>query len=155
LDEEILSLAKNVNSEINGIISRIQGINNTSSKISLQNLTNTEISSMNENNHGTKISLLPNQISLQNVGEFCPPGGSDIYYAWVNLGGGGTDVGISIESDNDIILKNRSGGQGLSVKSDSVEIFNINGIKISYDTTKITLTDYTNTKVAYIPWESD
>jgi hypothetical protein len=71
---------------------------------------------MNENNHGIKISLLPNQISLQNVVESSPPGGGFIYYAWVNLGGGGTDVGISIESDNPIILNNRSGGHGLSVK---------------------------------------
>jgi hypothetical protein len=97
---------------------------------------------------------LPNQISLQNVGESSPPGGSDIYYAWVNLGGGGTDVGISIESDNPIILNNRSGTHKISVKSDKVEVSDINGIKINYDTTKITLTDYANTKVAHIPWES-
>jgi hypothetical protein len=64
LDEKIKSLSENVNSDINGIISRIQNINNTSSKISLQNLTNIEFSSMNGNNHRTKISLLPNQISL-------------------------------------------------------------------------------------------
>jgi hypothetical protein len=155
LDEKIKSLSENVNSDINGIISRTQGINNTSSKISLQNLTNIEISSMNENNHGTKIIFLPNQISLQNVGESSPPGGNDIYYAWVNLGGGGTDVGISIESDNDIILNNRSGGHGISIKSESVEVSDINGIKITYDTNKITLTDYSNTKVDYIPWESE
>jgi hypothetical protein len=34
-------------------------------------------------------------------------------------------------------------------------VSDINGIKITYDTTKITLTDYANTKVAHIPWESE
>jgi hypothetical protein len=50
---------------VNGIIARILGINNTSSKISLQNLSNIEVSTMNANNHGTKILLTPQQISIQ------------------------------------------------------------------------------------------
>jgi hypothetical protein len=41
------SFRNDVNSDVNGIIVRITGINNTSSKISLQNLSNIEVSTMN------------------------------------------------------------------------------------------------------------
>jgi hypothetical protein len=61
---------------------------------------------------------------------------------------------VTIDSDNPIILNNRSGSHRLSFKSDMVEVSDINGLKISFDSSKITLTDYTNTHVAYIPWES-
>jgi hypothetical protein len=48
---------ENVNSEVYGLISRIKKINNTSSKVMIQNLANVEISTMNANNQGTRILM--------------------------------------------------------------------------------------------------
>jgi predicted nucleic acid-binding Zn-ribbon protein len=68
LNTKLESFKDDVNSDVNGIIARITGINNTSSKISLQNLSNIEVSTMNADNHGTKI-ILTQQIIIQNVSE--------------------------------------------------------------------------------------
>jgi hypothetical protein len=106
---------------------------------------------MNANNHCTKILLTPQHISIQNVSESPIPEANPIYYGLINIGGAGTDDGVTINSDNPIILNNRSGTHHLSVKSDQVEVTDINGLKISFDSSKITITDYTNTHVAYIP----
>jgi hypothetical protein len=119
----------------------------------LQNTTQIELNTINDQGHGTKINLLPQQIALQCLGDTAQTGENPILQGLITLGGGATDEGISIESDNDIILNNRSGGHGISVKSDSVEISDVNGIKITFDPTKITLTDVTNTYVAHILWE--
>jgi hypothetical protein len=73
----------------------------------------------------------------------------------ISLGGAGTNDGVTIDSDNPIILNNRSGTYQLSVKSDKVEVSDINGLKISFDSSKITITDSTNTHVAYVPWETE
>jgi hypothetical protein len=86
---------------------------------------------MNVNNHGTKILLTPQQISLQNVGESPISEANPIYYGLINIGGGGTDDGVTIDSDNPTILNNRSGTQ-LSVNSDTIDVSNINGLKISF-----------------------
>jgi hypothetical protein len=42
----------------------------------------------------------------------------------------------------------------LSVKSDKIELTDVNGIKISYDTTGITFKDVANTYVAKILWQT-
>jgi hypothetical protein len=110
---------------------------------------------MNASNHGTKILLTPQQISIQNVSESPIPETNPIYYGLINIGGDGTDDGVTIDSDNPIILNNHSGSHHLSVKSDQVEVTDINGLKISFGSSKITITYYTNTHVAYIPWESE
>jgi hypothetical protein len=155
LEDNIKNVKEHIDSDVNGILARIQGINNTSSKISLQNLSNIEVSTMNSNNHGTKILLSPQQISIQNVSESPIPEANPIYYAWINLGGAGTNDGITMESDNFVTLNNRLGSHHLSVKSDKVDVSDINGLKISSDATKITITYFANTHVAHIPWESD
>jgi hypothetical protein len=110
---------------------------------------------MNADNHGTKILLSPQQISVQNISESPIPEANPICYGLISVGGGGTNDGVTIDSDNPIILNNRSGTHQLAVKSDKVEVSDINGLKISFDSSKITITDYANTHVAYIPWESD
>jgi predicted RNA-binding protein len=151
LNEKLDSFKNDVDSDVNRIIARITGINNTSSKISLHNLSNIEVSTMNGDNHGTRILLTPQQISIKNVSESPIPETNPIYYGSFNIGGAGTDDGVTIDSDNPIILNNRSGTHHLSVKSDKVEVSDINGLKLSFDSNKITIIDYTNTHVAYIP----
>jgi hypothetical protein len=89
------------------------------------------------------------------VSESPIPKASPIYYAWINLGGGLTNDGITMESDNFVTLNNCLGSHHLSVKNDKVDVSDINGLKISSDSTKITITDFANTHVAHIPWVSD
>jgi hypothetical protein len=152
LNEKLDSFKNDVNSDVNGIIARIAGINNISSKISLQNLSNIEVSTMNASNHGTRILLTPQQISIQNVSESPIPEVNPIYYGLINIGGAGTTDGITIDSDNPIILNNCS-GISLSVKSDKVDVSDVNGIKITYDANGVHFSDFTGIYYANIPWE--
>jgi hypothetical protein len=63
LQTQINNFTSQINTDINGIIGRLFGINGTASKISLQNTTQIELNTINDQNHGTKINLLPQQIA--------------------------------------------------------------------------------------------
>jgi hypothetical protein len=155
LNTKLETFREAVNSDVNGLISRITGINKTTSKISLQNLLNIEVSTMNASNHGTRIILLPQQITLQNVSESPIPEANPIFYGQISIGGGLTTDGVTIDSDNPITLNSRTGSHHLTVKSDKVEVTDINVLKVSYVGDGVTLKDFTNTHVAHIPWDMD
>jgi hypothetical protein len=107
-----------INIDINGIVGRLSGINGTASKISLQNTTQIELNTINNQNHGTKINLLPQQIALQCLGDPAQTGENPVLQGLITVGGGETTAGIDLDSDNNITLNNRSGSHHLSVKSD-------------------------------------
>jgi hypothetical protein len=71
----------------------------------------------------------------------------------ISVGGATTAAGISIESDNDISFTNRSGSHHLKIKSDQIEITDVNGLRISSDNNGVIISDFAISKWVHIPWE--
>jgi hypothetical protein len=59
INTELETFIKEMNSNTNGVIAMIAEINNTSSMINLQNLSNIKVSTMNGDNQETSILLSP------------------------------------------------------------------------------------------------
>jgi hypothetical protein len=135
-----------INSDINNLSNRLSGISTSSSQVAITNLTEVKLSTRDTNNNGTLVDLSPNQIAL--INDF-----NGVYYGHLTLGGGSTTDGISMESDNDISIFQRSGGHKMKITANKVELTDVNGLKISYNADGVIITDYTNTNVAHIPWE--
>jgi hypothetical protein len=72
----------------------------------------------------------------------------------MSIGGGTSTDGVTIDSDNPINLNSRAGSHPLTVKSDKVEVTDINGLKVSYDVDGVILTDFAGDNVVHIPWDS-
>jgi hypothetical protein len=150
----IQTLVEAIQADTNALVTRLNGITITSSKISLDNPQQIKISTMvtGYDNVGTYLNMYPNSVQLRT---FDTASAQNLQTdSSIRIGGPSTDDGIVIGSDRPILLTNALLDHSIQITNNGNEISDLNGLTIELDgTTGVVIRNLAQTKVAHIPWE--
>jgi hypothetical protein len=108
--------------EIAILLGKLNGIKSLTSSLSLFNEYLVKISAVDNGNTQTTIDLTPNDINLH-----IPSGSDNTLYGNITLGGGTTESGVSIISDNSINISQRDLSHYVEITKDKTYISDVNG----------------------------
>jgi hypothetical protein len=153
LEDMITSIAGLTN-DIETLSGRLNGINSTSSSISIFNQNSVKASVLDDGFSQTTIKILPGQINLQSSETQ-----NNKLYGQVTLGGSSTDKGVIISSDNPIELVTRTLYHYVNVTRDINEISDVNGYVFEAspapNAAGIRIRTFDNEHYVNIPWDSN
>jgi hypothetical protein len=154
LQGNLVDFVNDINNDINNLSARLNGLNVTSSRLSLTNDSSIEANVVAGDIKLTQLKMTTNFVSMYASTE--DYNGNIIPKAQLILGGTTTNDGIDIESINPVSLT-CTGGPGamhsIIVGQEQVALTDVNGLRIRYDDNGIIITDWGNFKTARIPWE--
>jgi hypothetical protein len=141
----------NLESDVNDLETDTAGIVGAPNELDIYNPGAISLSTMN-NNHGTKIELIPGQLALTNNGE--NGSGGTVMQGQITLGNNTITGGVNITTDTFILLQPRTGqGNYLRITPEATEIA---GLAITKDPQAgITFTNTTagSNQSITIPWD--
>jgi hypothetical protein len=155
LQNTVTTSLASMNTDIESLMTRLTGINTTSTKIELLNRSRLYLSTFDENYNGTELQMLPGQIYMQARED-------PVTHGVISLSGGVVDSsnphgngGVEVLSDNYVNLGLRTDNHYIKIEKTSLRISDVNGLVIEPDgTAGVKIRDYAHTKICHIPWES-
>jgi hypothetical protein len=148
----LFDFVTDINNDINNLAARLNGINITSSKLSLTNDSAIEAAVDVGDNKGTRFNM-KNFVQVSAIGE--DNNGNSTENGQLILGGTTTEAGALLESVNKVSLVCSGGSQhSIIIGQAQNTISDVNGLRISSDNDGIIITDWGQTKTARIPCAS-
>jgi hypothetical protein len=151
--EDMLRSIDGLADDVEILAGRLNGINSTTYSFSIFNQNSVKASVLDNGFSQTTIGLLPGQINLQSSDTQ-----NNKLYGQVTLGGGSTDKGVSISSDNPISLTTRTLDHYVNVTRDINEVSDVNGYVFEASPAPhsgIRIRTFDNEHYLDIPWDSN
>jgi seryl-tRNA synthetase len=147
--KEITDQINNVHTDINNITAKLINMTSTTTKLSLTNSNQVEISSLlHDGQDGSRAIIQPQYILLVNKDA------ADTFYEGLNLGGASSEAGSGIMSSNKVTITHQNLLHKVEVTANQTNISDVNGLVFSHNADGITIRDFTNTNHVTIAWDT-
>jgi hypothetical protein len=144
---------ESLRSELEFLANRLEGIRCSEDEIEIKNSQSIKTTTLDSGFNQSTIKILPGQINLQ-----VSQTQNNKLYGQLSLGGGSTDSGVSISSDNTISLTTRTLDHYVNVTKDINEISDVNGFVFeaspSPKAAGIRIKTFNNEHYLDIPWDA-
>jgi hypothetical protein len=147
--KEISDQIGNIHTDINNITAKLTDVTSTTTKLSLTNSNQVEISSsLHDGQDSSQAIIQPQYILLVNKDV------AGTFYEGLNLGGASTESGSGIMSSNKVTITHQNLLHKVEVTANQTNISDVNGLVFSHNADGIRINDFTNTKHITIAWDS-
>jgi seryl-tRNA synthetase len=147
--QEINEQIQNIHTNINNITAKLINMTSTTTKLSLTNSNQVEISSLlHGGQDGFRAIIQPQYIVLVNKDV------ANTFYEGLNLGGASTESRSGIMSSSKVTITHQNLLHKIEVTANQTNISDVNGSIFSQISNGVRISDFSNTNHVVIPWDS-